>query len=416
MKKFILSLGTLLSVSLLVFATPTFASSNQTLMLGDNTEIQADVYGKPSATRVLWIAPNYGLKARHQQVASLLADTGLEVWQVDLVDNLFLTRSVNSMRQVQPHIIAELIRQLTTDQHKLLIISSSYGAIPTLRGVQQWQAEQPSQRDIIGVMLFSPYLYTRVPPIGQAPEFIAVKTSVPVYIFQAEKNGNRWHFPAMLQHLQQHTPVYNEIMQGVTSLFYDKDNADATLNMLETIAGKIRQRMPLLAKHQYSLSADQVTLNQETTAGLDAHLQPYHGITQPQAFSLQDINGKTYTRDHFKGKVTVINFWASWCPPCVEEIPSLNRLRNKMQGKNFELISINYAESKEHIKAFMNKVAVDFPVLIDPQGKLAGQWQVVAFPSTFVIGPDGKIHFGVNAAILWDTPEVITTLNKLLPE
>ena len=112
----------------------------------------------------------------------------------------------------------------------------------------------------------------------------------------------------------------------------------------------------------------------------------------------------------------MINFWASWCHPCLEEIPSLNRLRNKMRGKPFQLISVNYAESAETIKAFLKQVKVDYPVLLDPNGEIATQWNVIAYPSTFVIGSDGKIHYGVNAAIAWDAPEVIHLLEGLMPK
>ena len=85
-----------------------------------------------------------------------------------------------------------------------------------------------------------------------------------------------------------------------------------------------------------------------------------------------------------------------------------------MQNEAFQLVSVNYAETPENIRAFLQKVSVDFPVLIDPQGKLTGQWKVVAFPSTFIIGPDGKFHYGVNAAIHWDTPEILQKLKQLL--
>lgn len=393
-----------------------FAARQEVLQLEDGSEVNADVYGPASQTRILWVAPSYGIHPRHQRVAEDLGKLGLEVWQVDLADALFLPRGANTMRKISPTVVAGLIQQLSRDQHRLVIISGSYGSIPTLRGVQQWQSQQPAAASVIGVVLFSPYLYTQVPPLGQVPDFISVQTSVPIYIFQAEKNANRWHFPAQLAHMQQHATVYSEIMPGVTAMFYDEDSSKATRTALDSIAQRIKQRIPLLAKHRYPLQAPAVTLETSATRGLDEKLKPYRGKVQPIPFALHDVHGKTYRRDHFKGKVTIINFWASWCPPCVEEIPSLNRLRKKMAGKNFELISINYAESADRIKDFMQRVAVDFPVLVDPEGKIAGTWKVVAFPSTFVIGPDEQIRFGANAAILWDTPEVIQQLNSLLQE
>ena len=413
MKRLIDILKIFCSLFLLLNFISAHAGIQKNILVG-NEEITAEVFGAGNATRVLWIAPSYGIHARHQQIAQLLGSSGLEVWQVDLPDSLFMPRSATSMRKISPNIVAGLIQHLGKDNKKVLLISSSYGAIPALRGVQHWQSTQPSQHTVIGIVLFSPYLYTQVPPVGQSPSFISVNTSVPIYIFQDEKNGNRWHFPDMLAHLQKSTTAYSEIMKGTTSLFYEKDTAIATLNMLEAITDKIKQRIPLLKKHPYELAAPSVDLGKPLNLGLDAQLEPYRGNTKPLPFSLKDITGKTYTRNDFAGKVTIINFWASWCPPCVEEIPSLNRLRKKMQDKKFELISINYAQTAPQIKDFMQKVAVDFPVLIDPEGQTAGKWNVVAFPSTFVIGPDGNIHYGVNAAIHWDTVDVINQLQKLL--
>ena len=121
-----------------------------------------------------------------------------------------------------------------------------------------------------------------------------------------------------------------------------------------------------------------------------------------------------FTRRNFTGQVTVVNFWASWCGPCVEEIPALNRLREHMEDRPFELISINYAEKPEQIREFMNMVKVDFPVLLDEDGSYSAQWNVLVYPATFVIAPDGRIAFGVNGAIEWDSEEVTSKLEQLL--
>ncbi len=124
----------------------------------------------------------------------------------------------------------------------------------------------------------------------------------------------------------------------------------------------------MLASHEYPLQAIRVEKPKtlENKLGLDDSLAAYKGTLKPQPFSLRDISGRLYQEKDFKGKISIINFWATWCPPCVEEIPSLNRLREKMQGKAFQLISINYGEPAERIKQFMQKVKVDFPVLLDP--------------------------------------------------
>lgn len=402
-----------LVAAILLTSQTSIASTERSLPLPNHNEVTAEVFGQPGKTRILWIAPGYGFHPRHKQVAEQLGKLGFEVWQVDLADALFMTRGTNTLRSIDPKVVADIIRQLTKQGQHLLVVSSSYGSIPTLRGVQQWQSQHPTRRSITGVVLFTPYLYTKVPPLGQTPDFIPVATSVPIYIFEAEKNGNRWHFAAQLQHLRKHTTVYSEIMKGVTSLFYEEDQSQAARQTLTTIAKRLQQRSHLLAAYHYPLTAPKVSMQTALHSGIDEKLKPYHGSVQPLTFSLKDINGNTVHRPSFKGKVTIINFWASWCRPCVEEIPSLNRLRNAIKAKNFELISINYAETAAHIKKFMHQVAVDYPVLVDPEGKLAGRWNVVAFPSTFVIGTDGQIKYGVNAAIHWDTPEIIKKITAL---
>ena len=151
-------------------------------------------------------------------------------------------------------------------------------------------------------------------------------------------------------------------------------------------------------------------------ARLDSRLKPYRAQPKPNAISLRSADNRHYKISDYTGKVSVINFWATWCRPCREEIPSLNRLRKTMHGKPFQLISINYAENADTVKAFLKQVKVEYPVLLDSKGETSAKWKVIAYPSTFVIGSDGKIHYGVNAAIEWDAPGVIRLLEGLMPK
>jgi thiol-disulfide isomerase/thioredoxin len=152
------------------------------------------------------------------------------------------------------------------------------------------------------------------------------------------------------------------------------------------------------------------------SSGLNVTLKPYRGDPQPLPLDLYSVEGARVTRSDYTGKVTVVNFWATWCPPCVEEIPSLNRLRGLMRGRPFELISVNYAEDGRRVRQFMQQVDVDFPVLLDEDGRVSSAWNVLAFPSTFVIGKEGLIIYGVNAGIHWDQPDVVRILNKLMEQ
>ncbi len=172
--------------------------------------------------------------------------------------------------------------------------------------------------------------------------------------------------------------------------------------------------IPVLEKH--TIPAKPVALKKphKIKSGIDIYLKEYKGFISPLAIKLEDTNGEIIEKNNYKGQVTIINFWATWCPPCVQEIPSLNRLKKKMQGLPFELISINYAEEKKTILEFMKKVNVEFPVLLDKDGGFAKKWNVITYPSTFIIDKEGKIKYGVNAAIEWDDPEFIKKIKALL--
>jgi thiol-disulfide isomerase/thioredoxin len=412
-----------LIVALAFSANAYAATTHETIALTSGDSISAEVFRAaqtPATLRALWIAPDFGIESRARKTAEGLAQTGMEVWQVDVAESLFLPRSATTLREIPGAFIADIIAALTTDERtQLIVISSGYGAIPALRGIHAWQTRTPSRPAVLGAILFSPTLFNQVPQLGKTPELVAEvhATNAQLYIFQAAKSGSRWHLPAMLEPLQKNAPVYVEIQDDVLSLFYDEDTAPQTLALLNAMPEKIQRAVRQLQRHPIPLAALPLPKTVAATkgSGLDTQLKPYRGVVTPQPFSLTDANGKAFDVADFKDKVTLVNFWASWCGPCVEEIPSLNRLKEAMQGKPFQLISINYAETPQRIHEFMKRVAVDFPVLMDSDGQVTAQWKVVAYPSTFVIGPGGTIQYGVNAAIPWDTEEVMQQLNQLLP-
>ena len=399
-------------------------STTQSLTTSSGEEISFEVYKTDStniALRIFWIAPGFGIDPRIRQTAEALAKQGIEVWLVDLADALFLTKGASSMREISGQLVADLIDALihyNNDHAEVLIVSSSYGAIPSIRGIHAWQSRKTRQPGLLGAVLFSPSFLSHVPELGLAPSFIPelAATNAPLYIFQAENNGNRWHLPAVLKELT-HAPVYVELLKGVTSVFHEKDTAALSVKSVEHAPNMIGRAIRQLRQHDMPLTPLPLPpiKTKSNRSGLNIQLRPYTGVVTPRPIRLHDVSGKLFDIKDYHGKVTIINFWASWCPPCVEEIPSLNRLTQAMQDKPFQLISINYAETAEKIRDFLTKVNVDFPVLLDPGGRLTGQWKVLAFPSTFVIGPDGNIQFGVNAGIHWDTDEVTQQLKALLP-
>jgi thiol-disulfide isomerase/thioredoxin len=131
-------------------------------------------------------------------------------------------------------------------------------------------------------------------------------------------------------------------------------------------------------------------------------------------FALKDASGAPVSLAHYRGRVTLVNFWATWCPPCVHEIPSMNRLAQGYAAEEFAIVSINFKEPVAHMREFLRRVAVDFPVLMDADGVAARDWGVFAFPTSFLLDRDGRIRYSVNSAIDWDAPEVRARVDALV--
>jgi len=143
-------------------------------------------------------------------------------------------------------------------------------------------------------------------------------------------------------------------------------------------------------------------------------LKPYHGAPLPD-FTLSDMEGKTHTLSDYRGKVVMLNFWATYCGPCIKEMPSMQRLKEKMAGKEFTILAVNMAEQKSNVDAFFikQKIKVGFPILLDPEGEVVEKWMISAVPTTFIIDPKGEIRYALFGGLEWDSDDVINTLNML---
>ena len=286
-----------------------------------------------------------------------------------------------------------------------------------MRSTTEWQKRKQTNPYLIGAVLFSPYTFSSIPPLGQLPEYMPIvsATNIPIMIYQAKRGGTYSQFNSLLEKLEQHgNPVYTRLLPDIMSLFYEENPTNKMIEQVKPISINIKKIIPVLEKHRVPAKPIALKSSTKIKSGIDIYLKEYKGVITPLAIKLEDAHGNTIEKNDYKGQVTVINFWATWCPPCVQEIPSLNRLKKKMKCLPFELISINYAEEKKTILEFMKKVNVEFPVLLDKDGGFAKKWNVITYPSTFIIDKEGKIKYGVNAAIEWDDPEFIKKIKALL--
>ena len=110
-------------------------------------------------------------------------------------------------------------------------------------------------------------------------------------------------------------------------------------------------------------------------------------------FTLKSLGGKNLKLSEMTGNVVLINFWASWCAPCREEMPLLNALHKKYQPLGFTVLGVNVEEELDGARRFLKNVPVDFPILLDNTNKVSKQYKVVAMPTTVVVDRDGNMRY-----------------------
>ncbi len=143
-------------------------------------------------------------------------------------------------------------------------------------------------------------------------------------------------------------------------------------------------------------------------------LKPWsEGVTPPLA--LRDLDGKEHKLADYRGKVVVLNFWATWCDPCRDEMPAMQRLQDKLAGKPFVIIAVDYGEGVPRVRDFLTKVPVKFTVLLDRDTAAATAWKVKVLPTTMVIDAQQKVRFVAVGDVGWDSQAVEEQIRKLLP-
>jgi len=133
-------------------------------------------------------------------------------------------------------------------------------------------------------------------------------------------------------------------------------------------------------------------------------------------FTLKDLKGKDVTLSSLKGKLVFLNFWATWCPPCRAEMPSMQTLYEKYEDKGLVILAVNLREDKKTVEKFLKKNGYTFPVVLDSEGAVGGgMYGVSGIPTTYFIGSDGYILGRLVGTREWDGEEVYSVIEKLLP-
>ncbi|HEY8251756.1 MAG TPA: TlpA disulfide reductase family protein [Burkholderiales bacterium] len=149
------------------------------------------------------------------------------------------------------------------------------------------------------------------------------------------------------------------------------------------------------------------------TPALAQVLKPWSGGATPP-LALSDLEGTKHRLADYRGKVVLVNFWATWCVPCRDEMPSIERLRASLEGKPFVVLAVNLAEPESRIRKFLEAVPVRFPVLLDRDTQASKAWQARLLPVTYIVGPDGAVRYRYVGELDWSGPEARKAILGLL--
>jgi peroxiredoxin len=133
-------------------------------------------------------------------------------------------------------------------------------------------------------------------------------------------------------------------------------------------------------------------------------------------FTLRQLDGSEIALSSLRGRVVLLNFWATWCKPCEEEMPAMERLHAKLGGPDFELLAVSVDEGDDEVRAFRDRLGLGFTILRDPEKQAATAYQTYRFPESWLIGRDGNVVARYIGPRDWDGPTYLERLRKLIAD
>jgi len=419
-------IGFLYLITHMLCATNVFAGNEGllTLELPSGQELEIKRFAGSVKSRVLWLPSERGISKAHAVHAAALANMGHEVWLADLHDAYFVERNRRSISQFPLQDIVALISAAVSDPDaEVVLVSSSRGAQLALIAAREWQLRNPGKSRIKGLILVHAYLYQTRPDVGDDARYLPITraSNLPVYLLDAQYSTKASRLNELADTLGKGgSHVYAQVLPGVQGGFFRRDDDDlsaadqaakrdyaATLNRaikaLELISAPVSGVAGNIETRQFS--------NNPLPAFALARVD--NAMPAP-ALRLSDINRQVYVLGEQGKKVVLVNFWASWCRPCVEEIPSLHRLRDKINNPNFEIVTVNVGEDRDRIDKFLARVPVELPLLLDNEGIVSAAWKVYVYPSSYLVDHQGKIRYAYLGALEWDSAETIKIIQNLL--
>jgi thiol-disulfide isomerase/thioredoxin len=136
--------------------------------------------------------------------------------------------------------------------------------------------------------------------------------------------------------------------------------------------------------------------------------------TDPVEIRLQDINGNLVSLSDFRGRIVFLNFWTTWCPTCLIEMPSMEKLHQKFKDKDFAMVTVNIQESSDQVEKFFKKFKLTFTALLDTTGEVAIGFSIRSIPTTFILDKSGRTIGTILGPREWDSKIAVALFEHLI--
>ena len=411
-----------------IFSLQAQAQIEESILLNEG-ELDIPVYRYPAsgskAPLVLWLPSSHGTSPKQNITAQGLAELGVETWIVDLHLAYFVDPGRASIEEFKAKDIAQLLRYASGEnQRKIYVMSSDAGAISALRGIALYQQQTASSGETLllaGAILFEPKLNFPANAPGEAPQYlpIAHNSTIPIYYIQPGNSTRQWRRNEIVEILQSGgSQVFLRAMPDVVSGFQQRPNED--LNDVDIAQ---RAKLPAEIKRAVQILAVQTTPKPPSPVSLATapeSAKPVFGLSKLPGKSalplaMIDSQGQEQSINYLDHTLSLVSFWASWCQPCIVELPALKRLHDDYAKQGLSIITINVGESKQAMQSAIERFAMQgYTNLSDPEGETMKAWNVLGFPTNFLVSTDGTLSHGSFGAVEWDATEVRTLIDQQL--
>lgn len=396
------------------------------LELPDGQQLEVTRFGNDTELTFLWLPSERGFTPAHHQHARALAEQGYQVWLADLHGSYFVQPGRASISQFPlDHLVALIDAVLAGTSGKLVLVSSERGAQLALVAAREWQLRNPGNPAISGIVLTHAHLYSARPEPGKAAQYLPVvrATNLPVYLLAAQYSTKSSRLQELAAALRTGgSTVYTQLLPGVQGGFATRaaeDGSAADAAARQTYANTLSRAANLLRQvstPDQAAVSDQDTRSVGSGSNSDSVLTPLDPVLAAPALVLDDLHGGSFNLFEHRGQVVLVNFWASWCKPCVAEIPSLRRLDASLAGEDFRIVTVNVGEEATRIERFLQQVQVELPVLMDYDASISKGWMIYVYPSSYLVDRQGNIRYAYLGAMEWDSTENLKIIHQLLSQ